>query len=112
MRRTYCAALALTTALAVPGCHSAHSPKAAMAEPPLAPIADADGTTIATAPPTTKSVTFVDRHPFLYKPRDYWEGAGDNKVVKATAATVVGIPAGIVGELKQIVVGRPTEPKF
>jgi hypothetical protein len=27
--------------------------------------------------------------------------------VKATAATVIGIPAGIVGEMRQIVVGQP-----
>lgn len=112
MRRTYWAAIVLASALSLPGCHSAHSPKAVTTEPPLAPMADADGTTIATTPPTTKSVTFVDRHPMLYKPRDYWDGAGENKVVKATAATVVGIPAGIVGELKQIVVGRPVEPKY
>jgi hypothetical protein len=30
-------------------------------------------------------------------------------VVKAAAATVIGIPAGIFGELKQIVGGRPVE---
>jgi hypothetical protein len=104
--------LALSAALFLPGCHGTHSQKAVTTEPALAPMADADGTTIATPPPTTKTVTFVDRHPMLYKPRDYWDGAGDNKVVKATAATVVGIPAGIVGELKQIVVGRPTDAKY
>jgi len=52
-------------------------------------------------------VTFVDRHPLLSKPRDYYESSGNNKVVKTLAAGVVGVPAGLFGELKQIVVGRP-----
>ena len=54
----------------------------------------------------------VDRHPLLSKPRDYWESSGDNKVVKAAAATFVGVPAGIYGEVKQIFVGVPPEPKY
>ena len=28
--------------------------------------------------------------------RDYWETSGDNKIVKAAAATFVGVPVGIV----------------
>ena len=112
MRLSKWAVPVLAAALLLPGCQGTQSGRSVTSgEPPLAPVADADGTTITTAPPA-KSVTFVDRHPMLYKPRDYWDNAGDNKVVKATAATVVGIPAGIVGELKQIVVGAPTEPKF
>ena len=54
-------------------------------------------------------MTFVDRHPLLSKPRDYYESSGDNKFVKSMAAGVIGVPAGIVGELKQIVVGKPAE---
>lgn len=112
MRRTMWALPLLTAALVLPGCHGTQSHRSvASGEPPLAPVADADGTTISTTPPA-RTVTFVDRHPMFYKPRDYWDKAGDNKVVKATAATVVGIPAGIVGELKQIVVGAPVEPKY
>ncbi len=52
-----------------------------------------------------RTVTYVDRHPLFSKPRQYWESSGDNKIVKTAAATFVGVPAGIYGELKQIVVG-------
>ena len=61
--------------------------------------------------PQAKTVGYVDRHPMLSKPRDYWENAGDNKIVKAGAATFIGVPVGIYGELKQIVVGAPPETR-
>jgi hypothetical protein len=54
----------------------------------------------------------VDRHPLFAKPREYYEGAGNNRLVKVTAATVVGIPAGLVGELRQIVAGRPPDATY
>jgi hypothetical protein len=57
-------------------------------------------------------LTFVERHPLLYKPRDYYENSGENKVVKTAAAVVVGVPVGIVTELKQIVVGSPPTPTY
>ena len=57
----------------------------------------------------TRAVTFIDRHPLFWKPRDYYEGSGSNPVVKTATATVIGIPAGIVGELRQIVSGVPAE---
>jgi hypothetical protein len=59
-----------------------------------------------------KTTTIVDRHPLFSKPRDYWETSGDNKVVKAAAATFVGVPVGIYGEFKQIIVGAPPEPRY
>ncbi len=46
--------------------------------------------------------------PLLRKPQQYYDNTKSNKVVKTAAAAVVGVPAGIVGELKQIVVGAPT----
>jgi hypothetical protein len=49
--------------------------------------------------------TWVDRHPLFSKPRQYYESTGNNKVAKTAAAAVLGVPAGIYGELKQIVVG-------
>jgi hypothetical protein len=70
----------------------------------------ADGTHAAASPVKTTSV--VDRHPLFSKPRDYWESSGDNKVVKAAAATFVGVPVGIFGEFKQIIVGTPPEPRY
>jgi hypothetical protein len=103
-------------AMAMAGCQSGPSRKTlASAEPALSPPVDG-GTSIAAAPaPGTTSprpLTFVERHPLFYKPRDYYESSGDNTVVKSAAAVVVGVPAGIFGELRQIVVGAPTDPRY
>jgi hypothetical protein len=57
-------------------------------------------------------VSWVDRHPLFSRPREYYETTPSNKVVKAAAATVIGVPAGIFGELRQIVVGTPAEPRY
>src|SRR6185437_391481 len=99
--------LALAVAVTMPaaGCHSG---------PPSRPVASAEpglttpesGTAVAADPPP-RTLTWVDRHPLLYKPRDYYESAGSNTIVKVGAATIVGIPAGVFGELRQIVVGAP-----
>jgi len=97
------------------GCQSAAPRRTVVTpEPPLSGAVDRNG---ATADGTTtlapeKTVTWVDRHPLFSKPRDYWETSGDNKVVKAAAATFVGVPAGLYGEVKQIIVGTPTEPRY
>jgi hypothetical protein len=66
--------------------------------------------TITPAP--VRTVGFVDRHPLFSKPREYWDNSGDKKIVKAAAATFIGVPAGFVGEVKQIIVGAPPEPRF
>lgn len=99
---------ALLALLAAPGCQAAQSRRAALAaasEPGLATSGDQSGTTVAAQPP--RNVTFADRHPLFTKPREYYDSSGDNKAAKVAAATIVGIPAGIVGELRQIVDGRP-----
>jgi len=88
------------------GCHSGPAARSvATAEPSLSPAAEPGVTVVESQPPRT--VTWVDRHPLFTKPRQYYESSGDNKVVKTAAATVIGIPAGFVGELKQIVTGVP-----
>jgi hypothetical protein len=99
------------------GCQTAGSRKPVVTtEPGLAGPVDSDGTVVAAdgtrqvAPPRT--VTWVDRHPLFSKPRDYWDTSGDNKIVKAAAATFVGVPAGMYGEVKQIIVGTPQEPRY
>ena len=81
-------------------------------EPPL--NADVAGSEVAVVEPngsnsvnTAKSVSFVDRHPLLRKPQQYYDNTKSNKVVKTAAAAVVGVPAGLVGEIKQIVIGAP-----
>ena len=109
--RTFSWLSAVALSCALSGCQSGPSTKTmAAAEPVLSPPAEG-GTTVVTAPPP-RTMTFVDRHPLLYKPRDYYESSGDNKVVKTTAAVVVGVPVGIVSELKQIVVGAPPNPTY
>jgi hypothetical protein len=102
--------LGVSAVLALSGCHGAGSARrVAVAEPGLALSGDSDAT-IAEVPPA-RPVTVVDRHPLLSRPRDYYQSSGNNKIVKTAAATVIGVPAGIVGELRQIVVGRaPSSP--
>jgi hypothetical protein len=112
MRAPVWAAVALAAAVSLTGCQSTPARRTiASTEPGLAPSPDASGSTVATTPPP-RSVTFVDRHPLFSKPRDYYENSGDNTIVKAAAATVIGIPAGLFGELKQIVVGAPSGTRY
>jgi hypothetical protein len=104
----------LALAVAMVGCQSGPSRKTlASAEPALSPPVEG-GTAIAAAPGASspRTMSFVERHPLFYKPRDYYESSGDNTVVKSAAAVVVGVPAGIYGELKQIVVGAPTDSHY
>lgn len=99
--------------VAFAGCKSTASRRIATAPEPGLSGPVEPGTTVVEAPVRPAStVSFVDRHPLFSKPRDYYENSGKNKVVKAAAATVIGIPAGIFGELKQIVVGAPQPSKF
>jgi hypothetical protein len=67
---------------------------------------------VATAPPPDAAVAFVDRHPLFTKPREYYDISGENKLVKVGAATLIGIPAGLLGEMRQIVVGQPVAPRY
>jgi hypothetical protein len=93
------------------GCHSGASPRPiASTEPGLIAPADPGATVVQNSPP--REITWVDRHPLFAKPREYYDNSGNNKVVKTAAATVIGIPAGIFGEIKQIVVGKPTDVKY
>lgn len=78
-----------------------------MSEPPLSEVSPDGSTNIAVAPPAEQTVSFVDRHPLFYKPREYYETGGTNKLRRTAAATFLGVPAGIYGELRQIVRGRP-----
>ncbi len=89
------------------GCQSGGARRTVVTpEPSLAGPADTDGAAQA------KTVSWVDRHPLFSKPRDYWETSGDNKIVKAAAATFVGVPAGMYNEVKQIIVGTTPDPRY
>lgn len=59
-----------------------------------------------------RSVAFADRHPLFRKPRQYYDSAGDNKFVKVARATFIGVPAGFVGEVKQIFTGVPPDAGY
>jgi hypothetical protein len=104
----------LAATLLIAGCHAdgGHR-KIASAEPAFSGTIESDGPLVVESPPTpTKSIDFVERHPLLSKPRDYWESSSDNKLVKAAAATFVGVPAGVLGEVRQIFVGSPPEDRY
>jgi hypothetical protein len=93
------------------GCHSSPSPRPiASAEPALSAPTEPGATVVQTQPP--REITWADRHPLFSKPREYYDSSGNNKVVKAAAATVIGVPAGIFGELRQMVVGAPPETRY
>ncbi len=104
--------LALTAAIG-PGCQTAGTPRASTVitpEPALSDGGPVAEKTIETTP--VKTVSFADRHPLFHKPKEYWDTGGDNKLVKAAKATFIGVPAGFVGEVKQIFVGAPPETRF
>jgi hypothetical protein len=101
----------------IAGCQSAGTKRPATVVSPAPPVSDASDVeraasekTISTTPVST--VGFADRHPLFTKPKQYWETSGDNKIVKAAAATFIGVPAGFVGEVKQIFVGVPPETRY
>jgi hypothetical protein len=54
----------------------------------------------------THEKSFVDRHPLLSSPRNYYRDSGDNVVVKVLAGTVIGVPVGIAQEAWQIGYGQ------
>src|SRR5262249_55056479 len=69
-----------TVISAEPGLNSAVEPEKAVAKGSI------EGTPV-------KTVGFADRHPLFTKPREYWDTSGDNRIVKAAAATFIGVPA-------------------
>jgi hypothetical protein len=111
MRGSGWLALAFSAMVVAGGCHGSPSRRTlASSEPTLSP--PVEGGTAVVEAPLPRNVTFVDRHPLFSKPRDYYESSGDNAIVKSAAAVVVGVPAGLIGELKQIVVGAPTDTRY
>ncbi len=98
--------LALVVAMA--GCQGTGSRRTAP-EPSLSGTLDSNGTIADATPP--KTITYVDRHPLLSTPRQYWDTSGDNKIVKAAAATFVGVPVGFYKEMKQVMIGVPPETR-
>ena len=111
MRGTRWMVVTLLVAIASTGCQGGLSKRTiASAEPALSPI-KGDAPVVVEAP-TPKGMAFVDRHPLFSKPREYYDSTSSNTFVKSAAAVVVGVPAGIFGELKQIVVGAPPDSHY
>jgi len=98
--------LSASLVLSIAGCRASGAPRRVVTTEPALSGLDAEDMALLESPPA-REMTYVDRHPIFSKPRDYWEGAGDNKLVKAAAATLVGVPVGIVSEVRQIVLGSP-----
>ncbi len=95
------------------GCRSGGSSRTVVTtEPPMAGPAGSDVVAEGAPNPPVRTVSAVDRHPLFSKPREYWDTSGNNTIVKAAAATFVGVPVGIYGEVKQIIVGVPPEPRY
>lgn len=87
------------------GCHNG-ARRVAQAEPGLTPPLEPGISMVDPVPvPMAPTETWVDRHPLFSKPRDMYASTNSNGLVKAAAATLVGVPVGFVGEMKQIVVG-------
>ena len=96
--------------LLLAGCRGgASGNRVASAEPPLVTSPGSDKTIVQAEP--SSSTAFVDRHPLFAAPRDMYNNTQGNKVVKSAAGAVVGVPVGLYGELKQIVVGSPNSPR-
>ena len=96
--------------LALAGCTSGTPAKRSLAarEPSLVVPGDPEPGFVAAKPAASgTSVAFVERHPLLYKPKEMYDKSGSNKLVKVVGATLIGVPAGIFGELRQIVRGKP-----
>ncbi len=104
-RRIQAAALAV---LISGGCNSAAKRSLPASEPGLSASVVEPGVATVEPPQVAQSSTFLDRHPLFSKPKQYYDNTNNNKIVKTAAGTFVGVPAGIFGELKQIVAGKPT----
>jgi hypothetical protein len=50
---------------------------------------------------------WVDRHPLFAKPRDYYDSTNGNGIVKTGSAVLLGVPTGLFGEIRQVVLGAP-----
>ncbi len=89
------------------GCGGPSKRTLASSEPALVTEGSPEVAIVDRAKPVPGSDSVVDRHPLFSKPRDYYENTGKNKVTKTAAAAFIGVPVGIFGELRQIVVGAP-----
>lgn len=81
-------------------------------EPGLSTPIDSSAPMIEGSLAPGRPVSWVDRHPLFSKPREYYEKTDSNGIVKTAAAAIVGIPAGVVGEIRQFVTRTPAIPAY
>ena len=98
--------------VAMTGCQGRGARRMSTTEPGLSTPIEGSAPIIEGSTVPGRPVTWVDRHPLFSKPREYYEKTDNNGLVKTAAATVIGVPAGIVGEIKQIVTGTPAVPTY
>jgi hypothetical protein len=109
MRRTRGALILLTgLALAVTGCSWKKHKRPEITTAPI-PLEGTviDGTTVVDAAPAKHQYNFFHNHPLFYKPANFYHELGHGPLTGTAAAIFLGIPAGIVCEATQIVVGHP-----
>jgi hypothetical protein len=99
---------ALALAFVCGGCALHKKQRAIVMSDPV--IIEGTAEALPGAPPAIRKATFVDRHPLLARPRDVYHNTSHGPIIKTTAATFVGVPAGVIHEVKQIVCGIPPAP--
>ena len=118
LRRSSWVFVGLVVLAAVPGCKGVSQKRSASLEPGMTTASPTLGTpvepggTVVAAAPSPAGDSWTTRHPLFSRPKHYYDSTQGNKALKVGAATVVGIPAGIFGEMKQIITGTPGEPKY
>ncbi len=90
------------------GCQTGGPRRVATAEPGLT----GEGSTVVGTAPGTTQVSWIDRHPLFYKPREYYDSSGNNTIVKTASATLIGVLVGFVGEVRQVLTGSPGGTKY
>ncbi len=102
--------LSLAAIICFSGCKSAGSRQNTFSSEPIL----TDPGRISAAPDSVEldplpppRVSAVERHPLLRKPVEYYEGIESGPVGKTASAVLIGVPAGVAGEIRQIVAGSP-----
>ena len=92
--------------LLLSGCRSASYRGSAYGPPPAdyGVAMDESFSRVPAVPTAEKG--FVDRHPLLAAPRNYYRDSSGNLFAKVFYGTVVGIPVGIARETQQMLYGQ------
>lgn len=97
----------LLTVASVAGCQGGLNRRSSFAADPVVIDDGASGGSAFDAAP--RRVTWVQRHPLFFQPVEWYQRA-NNPVVGVIQGAVIGVPVGVVGEARQIIVGCPVRP--